>query len=180
MLLRVRILLAVAFAAIAGLVVLATPAGAVDTAGAPAPGAACVGQVGETTVIDTRAGRQTYRCERRDGDPCPVWHWMFDAGVPKGQLTPTRCPGCPGPVSSSAAPSVIPSVTPSAAPSSSVPAAPAGVPSSLPAAELPRTDGPPLWYLLFAAAACGVAGGLFVLLGRRPRIDRSRPKTTTR
>ncbi len=141
----------------------AAPA-ATDHAAAPRPGAACVGQSGQTTVIDTRAGRQTYRCEQRDGDPCPVWHWVYNDDVPKGQPTPTRCPDCP---SSPAA-----STATSSAPAATTP--PAATPT--PGDDTPQLalTGPPLWYLLLGASALVLAGVLFVSLAQ-PRRSKCRP-----
>lgn len=159
----IRTLLAGLAASALASAVLALPA-AVAYAGeddnhhpAPRPGVACpADQVGKTAQLETRNGLQTYRCEQRPDDQCPVWHWVYNPDVPKGQTAATGCPECPSAPPSSAPPPAVPPASPPVQPPPA-------------RATLPVTDDltlPP--WVLAAAVLAVVAGAGLYWVGRRP------------
>ncbi len=163
---RIRFLLAAASAA-AALVLAAWPAAA--HAGednnhhpAPRPGVACpAGMVGQTAQLQTHDnGLQTYRCEQREDDPCPVWHWVYNPDVPAGQTPARACPECPSP------PLGLPPGTPSATPSSTPTTAPPAATPRDDVPTLPRTDDTP-WALAGGGALVVVLGIGLRVAGRR-------------
>ncbi len=153
--------LAVAITAV--LAIIVAP-GTVLAGGRAVPGAAC-DRTGRQTTIDTRHGRQTYRCEQRAGEDCPHWHWVYDPAVPRGQWTPRPagpCPSCATPPATfPATPSAPPSARTSALVRDDVPA-----PAPAQAAALPITGGPDVFTLVGIAGALLFLGGSLVLLAR--------------
>ncbi len=169
---RIRILAAAALAVVG--LALAVPAAAIAAGGhgdQPRPGAAC-STVGATTTIDTEAGEQVYRCEQRQGDPCPVWHWAYNAGVPKGQHRPHRCPVCPSAstsASASGSPSAPSSGSPSASRSASAPASAPASPSTSASTPALAVTGSPAGSIAGVGLVLTAAGGGLVWLFRRRR-----------
>ncbi len=130
---------------------------------APRPGAACPDdKVGKTSQLQTRNGLQTYRCEQRPDDDCPVWHWVYDPGVPVGQTPADRCPQCPtSPPATTAPPTVPPSVPTVVPPVVEPPAQRATLPVT---GDLSL----PPWLLACAVLAVVVGAGLYRIGRRRP------------
>jgi hypothetical protein len=127
------------------------------------PGAPCE-TVGATGVKNG----QFYRCEQRDGDPCPIWRWQYDASVPKSGRTswsPGPCCASPKP-SPSATPSTSSSPSTSSAPSGSSAAAGPTTASTTPI--LPITGLPIVGVALGALLLLGLGAALYAA-GRRPR-----------
>ncbi len=160
------------FAAFAMMIAFGVPAAAAyagedDNHPGPRAGAACTPKwkVGDELTIDTRTGPQTYRCEQRPGDPCPLWHWVYNPDVPKGQKPPKGCPQCQS--SPPASPSSPAASSPPASPPRSSPPATA---SRSPEPELPVTGEssvPPWRIALFGLGAIGVGAGLIWLACRQ-------------
>lgn len=150
-------LAAVLTTALAGIVTVLIGLSSPALAGRATPGSAC-DRAGQTTTIDTRDGRQTYRCEQRPGEDCPHWHWVYNPGVPRSQWTPRPagpCPTCPTPGASSPTSTTTRTTTHTGTRPASTPAD-----SAVPAAQLPVTDGGVDPFILV-----GVAGALLFLGG---------------
>lgn len=141
------------------------------------------------TVGEQRQARngETYRCEQRRGDDCPVWHWVWRPDKPKGGWAPRSgapCAKCPPSPSASVSPSGKPSVSASPSPSkpgnakpsrstnthstSSTAATPGGEDYNNHPGTLPVT-GPRAALLAIAGAALVLLGGGALWAGRKPR-----------
>lgn len=130
---------------------------------------------------------ETYRCEQRRGDDCPVWHWVWRPDKPKGGWTPrsgapcARCSPSPSAsVSSSEKPSASAS-PPSSQMSSATPSRSATAHSTSPTAAAPGGEdynnhpgtlpvtGRGTALLAIAGAALVLLGGGALWAGRKPR-----------
>lgn len=129
---------------------------------------------------------ETYRCEQRRGDDCPLWHWVYRPDKPQGSWSPRPgqpCTKCSASARPSPSRSAQPSKSVSATPSQSATAhstttgtttTPPGEDENGHPGTLPVT-GPRAALLAIAGTATVMLGAGALWFGRKPRRRKSYP-----